>query len=90
VKSGHLVILVTAVVVTALLLARFHVPRRPRASPASALRSSLRSTGQMAPDFELESLDGKTVRLSDFHGKAVLLNFWATWCPALQDRDALV
>jgi len=34
----------------------------------------------MAPDFALESLDGKTVRLSDFHGKAVLLNFWATWC----------
>jgi thiol-disulfide isomerase/thioredoxin len=28
----------------------------------------------------LESLDGKTVHLSDFRGKAVLLNFWATWC----------
>jgi peroxiredoxin len=36
--------------------------------------------GQPAPDFTLESLDGKTIRLSDFHGKAVLLNFWATWC----------
>lgn len=36
--------------------------------------------GQLAPDFALESLDGKTVRLSDFRGKAVLLNFWATWC----------
>jgi peroxiredoxin len=33
-----------------------------------------------APDFELKTLDGKTVRLSDYHGKAVLLNFWATWC----------
>lgn len=36
--------------------------------------------GKMAPDFELKTLDGKTVRLSDFRGKAVLINFWATWC----------
>lgn len=33
-----------------------------------------------APGFTLKSLDGKTVSLSDFKGKAVLLNFWATWC----------
>jgi len=36
--------------------------------------------GQPAPDFSLASLDGKTLKLSDYRGKAVLLNFWATWC----------
>jgi thiol-disulfide isomerase/thioredoxin len=36
--------------------------------------------GQVAPDFALKTLDGKTLRLSDLKGKAVLLNFWATWC----------
>ena len=36
--------------------------------------------GAAAPDFELKTLDGKTLKLSDLHGKAVLINFWATWC----------
>jgi len=39
--------------------------------------SSVRPT---APDFELQTVEGKTVRLSDYRGKAVVLNFWATWC----------
>lgn len=38
--------------------------------------------GHLAPDFTLTTLEGNTVRLSDFRGKkAVLINFWATWCP---------
>jgi len=37
--------------------------------------------GNSAPDFELTTLDGKKVKLSDYQGKKVILNFWATWCP---------
>ena len=36
--------------------------------------------GQLAPDFEMQYPDGRKVKLSDFKGKPVIVNFWATWC----------
>ncbi len=55
----------------------------------SADRSGTSTAGQvpapqqgfLAPDFELETLTGETVKLSDLRGQAVLVNLWATWCP---------
>ncbi len=38
------------------------------------------SIGSQAPDFALTDLSGKTVHLSDFKGKVVIVDFWATWC----------
>ncbi len=37
--------------------------------------------GKIAPDFAIPSLSGDKIKLSDYKGKLVLLNFWATWCP---------
>ena len=37
--------------------------------------------GFLAPDFELKTPQGETVKLSDLRGQAVLVNLWATWCP---------
>jgi thiol-disulfide isomerase/thioredoxin len=37
--------------------------------------------GQEAPEFSLSDIYGQPLRLSDFEGKVILLDFWATWCP---------
>lgn len=44
----------------------------------------------LAPDFELTSLDGKTIQLSDYRGKVVVVNMWATWCkPCASEMPAM-
>lgn len=38
------------------------------------------SVGHQAPDFSIPGIDGKTIKLSDYKGKYVMLDFWASWC----------
>ncbi len=70
-----LALVVVAVVAAAMLYFGFHMAKRPGNEGITRMTKSA-----PAPDFTLESLNGKSTRLSDFRGKAVLLNFWATWC----------
>jgi thiol-disulfide isomerase/thioredoxin len=65
---------VVGVLAAGMLYFGFHMARRSGTTPPRITKSA------PAPDFTLESLDGGSVRLSDLRGKAVLLNFWATWC----------
>src|SRR5271163_4089695 len=73
-SRSPLTLVIVAFAVALMLYVGFHAARRNR-GPSTGLSQS-----KLAPDFSLESLDGTTVRLSDLRGKAVLLNFWATWC----------
>jgi thiol-disulfide isomerase/thioredoxin len=72
-RRNPLALAVVAVVVAAMLYFGFHMARRT--GPTHSIANSA-----PAPDFTLQSLDGTNMRLSDLRGKAVLLNFWATWC----------
>ncbi len=75
-KRDPIVLIIAAVVISVMLI--FGI-QKARHNPGPQATSG-KLQGKLAPDFELQSLDGKTVKLSDFRGKAVLLNFWATWC----------
>jgi peroxiredoxin len=43
--------------------------------------TAAQSNNPLAPNFKLTDLNGKTISLSDYKGKVLFLNFWATWCP---------
>ena len=82
-RRATLVILVLA---TAAAAAGWWLQRSLQAPPASATlvsaapKATVLKVGDRADDLALPDLDGKTQRLSQWHGKRVLLNFWATWC----------
>ena len=72
---GIFALIIIAVFGIAIFLTRKDSSVSPAKQPYPTVR-------RPAPNFTLSGLDGKTVSLTDYRGKVVLLNIWATWCPS--------
>jgi len=73
-----LVVVALAAGAALLIAATDRVPARRAQAPPTPVAGEW--VGRSAPEFALSMLDDRRVRLSDFRGKVVIVNFWATWC----------
>jgi thiol-disulfide isomerase/thioredoxin len=84
VKRSIIFVVAIVLVITALLMIGKYMSRNSGGNSTVAAvfqpASEGPSKGDPAPDFTLKTLDGKQLQLSSLHGKAVMVNFWATWC----------
>ena len=79
-KRGIL-LLIIGVLCVAVLVGAFLIFRQPSGQQQDSGETTTGEIDYSAPDFTVYDADGNAVHLSDFEGKPVVLNFWASWCP---------
>ncbi len=77
----HKLIIVIFSLIVGLVIAFWDIIAPPVGTPISTEEVTAQNTKKLAPDFTFADLDGIEHKLSDYRGKTILLNIWATWCP---------
>lgn len=81
-RSKFYIRIMTGLVMTVMFAVNMSVNAQDEADSMRKVMedASIIKVGDYAPDFSVEMLDGRFLKLSELKGKVVLLNFWATWC----------
>lgn len=74
--KGMIAVLLAAVIIAAVVV----LTRQPAEQPVETAVNTEAAAQNLAPDFTVYDIDGNAHKLSDFRGKPVVLNFWASWC----------
>lgn len=78
VASGALIAVIPVLVLIAIATPRSRTSKTKVATLTAGMTEP--TNGEQAPELDLKGLNGNRVRLSDYAGKVVVINFWATWC----------